>query len=276
VPYASVDDLTVYYAEQGRADGPPLVLLHGFTGTGNAWAAQLSAFGASYRLIIPDLRGHGRTNNPGGLAAMNHRQFARDTIALCRALGIEHAAFCGHSTGAMQLLTLALEAPGLAQALVLAGGTYFYGEELRDWWRGQVPETLVSDIAAMQARHTAFGPDHWRMVAEAFIAVGTHAHTEDFPEPAALHAIATPTLIIHGDRDWFFSVEVPAELYRMLPDARLCILPETGHGLPWERPAWFNTIVLDFLAPSLGAEVPSIGAQDPGDSSQAGSGNASG
>ena len=182
MPYVAVDDLTLYYEEHGRPDGLPLVLLHGFNGTGAAWSTQLAAF-ARYRLLAPDLRGHGRTDNPGGLAAMNHRQFARDGIAFCRALGIPRAAFCGESTGAMLLLTLGLAAPDLATALVLSGGTYYYGEELRAWWRAQTPETLVGDREGARARHTALGPDHWRTLAAAFIALGAHAHAEDFPEP---------------------------------------------------------------------------------------------
>src|SRR5688500_3745461 len=101
----------MYYEEHGKADGPTLVLHHGFIQTGASWTHQLAAFGAHYRLLVPDLRGHGRTDNPGGADAMNHRQFARDIIALCRDLGVERAAFCGESTGAMLQLTLALEAP---------------------------------------------------------------------------------------------------------------------------------------------------------------------
>src|SRR5262245_54866554 len=108
MPYAAVNDLTMYFQDGGLPGGPPLVLLHGFRAAADMWVNQLSDFGARYRLIIPELRGHGRTNNPGGLAAMNHRQFARDVAALCRALGLEQAVFCGESTGAMLQLTLGL------------------------------------------------------------------------------------------------------------------------------------------------------------------------
>ncbi|HEX5503195.1 MAG TPA: alpha/beta hydrolase [Thermomicrobiales bacterium] len=246
--YAEVGGLRMYYEEHGRADGPPLVLLHGFFGTGAVWERQIGAFGDRYRLLVPDLRGHGRTDNPGGLAAMNHRQFARDVVGLCRARGIERAAFCGHSTGAMLLLTLGLEAPALAGALVLAGGTYFYGPDLRAWWAGQTPESLVPDPTEARATHTALGPEHWRTVAEAFIVLGRHAHTDDFPEESALPGLAAPALIVHGDRDHFFPVQVPTDLYGYLPDAELCILPRTDHGPPAERPEWFNAIVRDFLA----------------------------
>jgi pimeloyl-ACP methyl ester carboxylesterase len=248
MPYAAANDLTMYYEEGGLSSGPPLVLLHGFTAAADMWVNQLADFGVRYRLIIPELRGHGRTNNPAGRAAMNHRQFARDVAALCRALDIERAVFCGESTGAMLQLTLGLEAPELVQAHVLAGGTYFYSAKLRAWWGEQTPETIVSDPSAAQRRHTALGREHCFIVAEAFCALGTHAHGDDFPEAEELRAISAPALIIHGDRDFFFPPEVPGELYRLLPNAELCILPSTGHVPPVERPAWFNAIVLDFLA----------------------------
>jgi len=57
-----------------------------------------------------------------------------------------------------------------------------------------------------------------------------------------------PTLIVHGDRDRYFPVAIPVELYGLLPDAELCILPNTGHFPQADRPEWFNDIVLDFLA----------------------------
>lgn len=246
--HITVNDLSIYCEEHGLPDGEPLVLLHGFTVTGDYWSRQMPAFGERYRLIVPDLRGHGRTNNPGGLPAMNHRQFARDIIALCDALDIERAIFCGESTGAMLLLSLALEAPDLPRALVLAGGTYFYGSELRDWWSRQTPKTILAEDDPLRRRHAAMGPDHWRFVAEAFIALGSHDHSDDFPEAEELSAITAPTLIVHGDRDPMFPVDVPTGLYGLLPNAELCILPNTGHHPPRERSDWFNAIALDFLA----------------------------
>ncbi len=249
--YLTIAGMRLYYEEAGTPDGPPLVLLHGFNGSGAFWTEQLAAFGARYRLLIPDWRGHGRTDNPGGRAAMNHRQFARDIIALCRTLGLGRAAFCGESAGAMLLLTLALEAPALARACILAGATYFYGDDLRTWWSQQTPDTVVGtaeQVQALQATHTALGPDHWRSVVAAWIGLGPHAHGEDFPEAEELRAIRTPVLIVHGDRDRFFPVAVPVGLYELLPDAELCVLPHTGHSPPTQRPDWFNAIALDFLA----------------------------
>ena len=250
MPHVAAGDLSMHYEEHGRPDGPPLVLLHAFTQTGAVWRAQAGAFGARFRLLAPDWRGHGRTANPGGLAAMNHRQFARDIIAFCRALGVGRAAFCGASSGGMLLLTLALAAPDLVAALVLSGVTYHLSDEGRARNARLTPDDFLrgtGDPAELVTRHSPQGPDAWRAVVAAFIAVGTHAHGEDFPEPEELRGIAAPTLIVHGDRDPYFPVAVPVALHGLLSDAELCILPATGHMPSAERPDWFNPIVLDFL-----------------------------
>ena len=140
--FVRIDNMRMYYIEHGSPAGPPLLLLHGFTQNGDFWVNQLSTLGASYHLIIPDLRDHGRTDNPDGSTAMNHRQFARDIIALCRALHIERAAFCGESTGAMLLLSLALYAPTLPAAIILADGTHYFGEECIAIQQQVSPETI--------------------------------------------------------------------------------------------------------------------------------------
>ena len=153
-------------------------------------------------------------------------------------------------SGAMLLLTLGLEAPDLAAALVLVNCAHYYSPELRAWWATQTPDTLMAtsrDPEGLRARNAAFGPDGWRGVQTAWLALGGHAHGEDLPEAGELRDIAAPTLIVHGDRDRFFPVAVAAEIYALLPDAELCILPQTGHLLPVQRPDWFNAIVLDFL-----------------------------
>jgi pimeloyl-ACP methyl ester carboxylesterase len=246
--YLTIDGMQMYYTEHGTPDGPPLVLLHGFTANGDFWVNQLAAFGAHYRLLVPDVRGHGRTDNPDGLAAINNRQFARDIIALCRTLGVERAAFCGESSGAIIQLSLALYAPDLVAACILVGGSHYFGDAIRVYLQQETPDTIDEGWRAeLQAAHTALGPDHWRSVIEGHSALGSHAHAEDFPETEELRGIRAPVLIVHGDRD-FLPVEEPTELYRLIPDAELCVLPNTGHWPPSEHPDWFNAIALDFLA----------------------------
>ncbi|MCH7749232.1 MAG: alpha/beta hydrolase [Acidobacteria bacterium] len=90
---------------QVHGDGEPLVLLHGFLGSGDTWATilgNLDRLGRDYRLIIPDMRGHGGSTNPAGEFTM--RQSAQDVFALRDHLGIERFKAIGMSGGGMTLL----------------------------------------------------------------------------------------------------------------------------------------------------------------------------
>ena len=250
MPQTAVADLTMHYEEHGRPDGPPLVLLHAFTDTGAMWRAQLDAFGARYRLLVA------RPARPW--AHRQPRRPRRDEpppirprhIAFCHALGIERAAFCGESSGAMLLLTLGLEAPDLAAALVLAGrrlllrrrAARLVGNADAGHAHGgdSDPEAMRSTRGARPRRA---GAAWW----QAFIALGSHAHADDFPEQEELRGIAAPTLIVHGDRDPPLPHRRPDRALRPPARRRTLHPAATGHFPPVERPDWFNAIVLDFL-----------------------------
>jgi pimeloyl-ACP methyl ester carboxylesterase len=254
-----IADLQMHIDVVGPRDGLPVVLLHGFTGTGQDWRPQIDSLAAKYRVIVPDLRGHGRSDNPAGRSAMNHRQFARDIEAMCDQLDITRGIFFGESTGSMLQLSLAIARPDLVAASVLAAATFYWSAELRTSMASHTPDELArtwfpdpAAFEAFRAAHTALGPDHWRMVIGDFIAVFSHDHAQDFPLESELASIEAPVLIVHGDRDHHFAPEVACRLYRLLPRAELCVLPNTGHWPPAEQPAAFNLLTTQFLDRVLG------------------------
>ena len=119
---ASINGIEMYYEIHGT--GEPLVLLHGFQGSGATWAAilgDLDRLATDYQLIIPDLRGHGRSTNPPGEFTM--RQSASDVLALLDHLGIERFKAIGMSGGGMTLLHMATQQPHRVEALVLISAT---------------------------------------------------------------------------------------------------------------------------------------------------------
>ena len=75
---ASVNGFQMYYEIHG--EGEPLVLLHGFFGSGEFWQPLVADLAKDYRLVIPDLRKHGRSTDPGGM--FTHRQAAKDVFGL--------------------------------------------------------------------------------------------------------------------------------------------------------------------------------------------------
>ena len=69
---AKLNDMEMYYEIHGKADGDPLVLLHGFLASGTMWQRFLDDLGPHFKVIVPDLRGHGRSTNPS--KKFTHRQ----------------------------------------------------------------------------------------------------------------------------------------------------------------------------------------------------------
>ena len=100
----STQGISLYYQTCGQ--GPSVLLLHGFQQTGTvAWGRFIPTLAAKYRLIIPDLRGHGRSTNPSG--EFTHCQSSKDMLALLDSLGLQQVEAMGIISGAMTLLHIA-------------------------------------------------------------------------------------------------------------------------------------------------------------------------
>ena len=119
---AALNGITIFYERHG--DGPPLLLLHGFTGYGRDWRHVFPDPIDGYTTIQPDLRGHGQTLNPGG--EFTFRQVALDTFALLDHLGIDRVKAIGMSLGANTLLHMATQQPERVEAMVLVSTTPYF------------------------------------------------------------------------------------------------------------------------------------------------------
>ena len=243
MPKLRVRDLEMYYELHGPADAEPLVLLHGFTGTGESWDSFLDPLTERYRLIVPDWRGHGRTTNPADTIV--HAELARDTAAFVTALGIERAHFFGFSSGGMHLLFLALEQPQLIQSLTLASATYTFDEHVKalvPQVRASVDQEWIERIETQTSE--THGPGYAEILLDLWVESVLRPNEMPFT-PADLKRIACPTLILHGDRDPYFPVWVPIAMYQAIPNAELGIAP--GHGHDAGYLSLFMPALLDFL-----------------------------
>src|SRR5437762_7442895 len=108
MPTTDVNGFQMYYEERG--EGEPLLLLHGFTGIGADWRHVFPSDPGGCRVIVPDLRGHGRSTNPSN--AFTFRQSASDVLALLDRLGVSRVKAIGMSAGAKTLLHMATKQPG--------------------------------------------------------------------------------------------------------------------------------------------------------------------
>ena len=183
----------------------PLLLLHGFTGSGNDWQHVFSQPPGGYRVIAPDLRGHGRSTNPSG--SFTFREVAQDILALLDHLAIDRVKAIGMSAGANTLLHMATQQPARIDAMIHVSGTPRFPDQARDMMRA-MPMDGVGRYA--------------HQLADDRVDMNFTAST--------LSAITARTLIVHGDRDPLYPVELAVELYRGIPNSSLWVVPQGGHG----------------------------------------------
>ena len=186
--------------------GVPLLLLHGFTGSGENWNHVFTETPPGYRVITPDLPGHGRSANPR--PDFKFADVARDVFALLDHLGIDRIKAIGMSAGANTLLHMATEQPSRIMSMIHVSGTPRFPDQARAIMRA----TQGEDALSRHAR--AFADDREDM---------------DFTA-AKLSAITAKTLIVHGDRDPLYPVEQAVELFRGIPNSALWVVPNGGHG----------------------------------------------
>jgi len=220
----TINDSELFYRLCG--DGPALLLLHGFFMSGAQWEPLIPELAEEFRLVIPDLRGHGRSTNPS--YKFTHRQAALDMYALLDKLGIGRFRAIGFSTGAMTLLHMATQQPGRIEAMALFGGTHYFPEQARAGIRAMTYETAAPEFMEMLGGLHVGGEKQIRALFSQFRQFAETYDDMNFT-PAYLSTITARTLIVHGDRDEFLPVSIPVEIYGSLPHATLWIVPNAGH-----------------------------------------------
>ena len=225
--------IELFYRVYG--EGPALLLLHGFFSSGATWNPSLPILSSQFRLIIPDLRGHGRSTNPS--KRFTHRQAALDIYALLDHLQIKTFLSAGFSSGGMTLLHMATQQPERVKALVLCCATSYFPEQCRAACRTvTMPEESNPWLAELRSTHTR-GDDQIRALCEQFQGFSSSYDDMNFTPPY-LSTITARTLIVHGDRDEFFPVAIPVEMYHAIPNSALWIVPNARHDLSmvWPKP----------------------------------------
>ena len=211
-----------------EGSGDPLLLLHGGGGCHGDWEyAGRDQLLEEYSLITPDARGHGRSTNPQ--RTITHRQCALDTLALLDHLGIKKCRAIGLSMGANMLLHMATLAPDRIEAMVVVSAAMYFPESAQTIM-AQVPveNQPAKEWEAMRKRHK-LGDD--QIVALWQWQRGMKDSYDDMNfTPPLLARIKAPTLIVYGDRDFLYPVEMALEMYRTIPKSALWVVPNGGHG----------------------------------------------
>ena len=116
--FAAINGLKLYYERHGDS-GDPLVFVHGYTGDVSDWRLQVEEFAGDFRVLIMDLRGHGRSEAPSDHLAYGVSLMTQDVEALVEAVGFERYHLVGHSMGGAMAQEIALKTPENLLSLTL-------------------------------------------------------------------------------------------------------------------------------------------------------------
>ena len=250
--------LRLAYVEAGKPNGPPLLLLHGFTDSSRIWTVLLPYL-STHRVLILDQRGHGASDAPACCYAPS--VLAEDARLFLDALGVERASIVGHSLGSMVGQVLAAEHPDRVDKLVLAASTALAPIRHGDWlWQRTVAAPgLPSKDSAFMAEWTIGAsptpvdpvlvrhwdedakrvPGHvWRAIPRELLDVPVGRYAAD---------VRAPVLILSASADPLFTEEHHQSLVRAYPKAQARILPGLGHNFIVERPAEVGPVLAAFL-----------------------------
>ena len=254
------DDAEISY--EIRGEGPPIVLLHPFPCDHGFWYPVAAALDSRYRLILPDLRGHGESEIGEGPALM--AKHALDIVRVLDVVGVGKAAFVGCSIGGYILFefwrrvrervnALAIldsrpqaDTPEArsnrlkAAAIVLEQGTEPFLDAMIPKLMGRTTvETRPDLVAGARAM--------MRKMSAEDISLVQRGMAERPDSVADLKTINVPTLIVIGEED-VLSTVADGELMRQnIPGSRLKVIPKAGHYSPWEQPEAVGTILRQFL-----------------------------
>jgi 2-succinyl-6-hydroxy-2,4-cyclohexadiene-1-carboxylate synthase len=254
--------------------GPPILLLHGFTGSSAGWSAIVSGLTGRHRVIIPDLLGHGRSDGPHTPVAYAPPRQASVLATLVVELDSEPATVVGYSMGARLALSLAVEHPRSVSALVVVSPSAGLADPTvrarrRDdderWAKLLEEEGIAAFVDAWEAQpifagETGLPPAvRQRRRSERLaqdpraLAAALRGAGQGVMEPLhdRLASIDVPSLVIAGAADRV-GLDRAREVAGLIPGARLEIVADSGHAPHLERP----DVVLDLLDTFLGAAQP--------------------
>ena len=220
---------TLHYTEAGQ--GNPLLLLHSGGMSGAEWTPQVALFARQFRVIIPDHLGHGRS--PMVAETLTIADLGRATLELLDELGLPQASLVGSSLGGAVALWLTVHHPDRVNKLVLYrvgyrkdAASHAGTRSMADpaYWRGVGMHRWLSEIHRPQG-----GPDAWETVIRRVSEALDPATTDHVYDLATLRRIVQPTLLIVGDRDPVAPLAQILEMFEMIPNAGLWVMPCATH-----------------------------------------------
>ncbi|HET7628936.1 MAG TPA: 2-succinyl-6-hydroxy-2,4-cyclohexadiene-1-carboxylate synthase [Bacillales bacterium] len=247
-------------------DGPPLAALHGFTGASAAWEPFLSDWSRRFRVIAPDLIGHGQSGAPRNADRYSMERFTDDFARLLDVLGEDRICLLGYSMGGRAALAFACRYPEKVHALLLESsspGLKTTAERkerkakdhaLADKIIAEGVESFVQawealPLFASQSEMQRSALRKQRLsnneigLANSLRGMGTGAQRSYWDE---LERLSFPVRLIVGEKDRKFA-GIAEEMAQRLPNASVVQVENAGHAVHVEQPRIFDKMVVEFF-----------------------------
>ena len=266
MPYAPSHGARIYYEETGK--GTPILFVHEFGGDHRSWDDQMRHFGRAWRCITFGARGYPPSDCPEDEALYGQDFSNRDALAVLDAAGIDKAHVVGLSMGGYTALMLAMKYPQRVLSCTAAGAgsgaqaraQFIVDTRLRAAAferAGRIDaETIGVHPTRVQLQNK--DPIAWRTFVAHLAEHPAHAaaktlrnvqagRTSLYELEADLKSVTLPVLLLLGDEDEP-CLDVNLWMKRLMPTARLAVLPGAGHAINLEEPALFNQLTEAFIA----------------------------
>ncbi|HTD90895.1 MAG TPA: alpha/beta hydrolase [Burkholderiales bacterium] len=281
--YARADDINMFVQEEGPADAPAVVFIHGTGAWSETWRETLKAVAkAGFRAIAIDLPPFGYSQRPATQRYERPDQ-AKRIIGVLDTLKLKQVILVGHSFGAGPTLEATFTAPDRVRALVLVDAAL--GLQVSDGESNGVLQQLLGVRPLRDSLVATFltNPQFTKRLLQAFIAdpaLATDARTALYQQPLnvagttpsvgawlpalltpasgarssqipAYQSLTMPVHIIWGARDTVTPLQQGEHIKKITPGAELAVMRNVGHIPQLEDPAQFNEVLLRFLMPYL-------------------------
>jgi pimeloyl-ACP methyl ester carboxylesterase len=239
----------IYYEVHG--EGSAILLTHGYSATSQMWRPQVAALSRGHRLIVWDMRGHGRSDYPEDVAAYSEEATVTDMVAVLDAAGVEEAVIGGLSLGGYMSLAFHLAHPSRVRALLIVDtGPGYKNDAAREAWNTSALSTADrlgrEGLAALQGASAERARSIHRNAEGLARAARGMLTQRDARVISSLAEIKVPSLVIVGANDTPF-LKASDYMAAKIPGAKLLIIPDAGHAANIDQPEAFNSAVLRFL-----------------------------
>lgn len=256
MPTITRSGVNLYYEVHG--EGPALLLSHGYSATSQMWRDQVVTLSRSHKVIVWDMRGHGRSDSPYDQSEYSHERSVEDMAALLDVVGVERAIVGGLSLGGYMSLAFHLAHPERVRALIIIDtGPGFKSDDARQRWNAHALEILskletqgLSYLSSTTRERSTSSHQSADGLMRAALGMLTQ---RDASVIKSLPNIKVPTLIVVGANDAPFH-NAAQYMAEKIPNAKKIVIPEAAHAVNIDQPVIFNKTVCDFLE-SLGDTI---------------------